>query len=438
MSSALGIAATAGVLQQLLQTGLGALKINDVLDVTTTKVTCLSPERIDSDADASQLNLFLYQTTRNPGWANMDLPSRDSRGERVASPALAIDLHFLVTAYGVADFHAEVLLGAAMQILHETPGMGREAIRIALKPGADKPQLPKQLALAGLADQLEQLRVTPLNLSMDELSRLWSAIQLPMRPSAAYQVSVVLIEAPRSERRALPVTAPPRVYVMPLRQLRIDRAEAADGPGTPVLPATRVRLSGAQFKANGMRVTANGIDASAGLSLSEDSTLELTLQTAVAAGLRAGIVALQVQQPQFMGDPPVEHQALESNLVALVLNPSAAFAVQAGVVDTVVGPITFKAGTIKVTLTPEVGLRQRVRLLLNQIDNAPGQPPRAYTFYAPDGNGIVAPAESSGTVLIPFRQVAAGKYLARVQVDAGISPLTMGPDGHFATPMVQP
>jgi hypothetical protein len=436
MSSALGIAATAGVLQQLLQTGLGALSIGDVLGASTTKVTCLSPERIDPEADASQLNLFLYQTTRNSGWANTDLPSRDSRGERIASPALSVDLHYLVTAYGVADFHAEVLLGAAMQLLHETPGMGRDAIRDALKPGPDKPQLPKQLALAGLADQLEQLRITPLNLSMDELSRLWSAIQLPMRPSAAYQVSVVLIEAGRSARTPLPVKTP-NLYVMPLRQPRIDRAEAADGPGTPVLPTTRLRLTGAKFKAPGVRVSANGIDASPGLILTEDSTLELTLQAAVAAGLRAGIVAMQVQQPQYMGDPPIEHEALESNLVALVLNPSATFGIEPGVVDTVVGAVTFKTGTIRITLAPEAGLRQRVSLLLNEVGNAPGQPPRAYTFNAPDGNGIVAPAEATAIVLIPFRQVAAGKYLARVQVDAGISPLTMGPDGRFATPVVQ-
>jgi hypothetical protein len=436
MSSALGIAATAGVLQQLLQAGVGALNIGDVLGEAAIKVTCLSPERIDPEADASQLNLFLYQTTRNAGWANMDLPSRDSRGERVASPALSLDLHYLVTAYGAADFHAEVLLGAAMQLLHETPGLGREAIRSALKPGVDKPQLPKQLALAGLADQLEQLRITPLNLSMDELSRLWSSIQLPMRPSAAYQVSVVLIEAGRSARSALPVRAP-KLYVMPLRQPRIDRAEAADGPGAPVLATTKVRLTGAKLKAPALRVSANGVDATAGLSLTEDSTLELTLQAAVAAGLRAGIVAIQVQQPQFMGDPPVEHQAIESNLAALVLSPDAGFAIEPGVESTVVGAVTFKTGIIRITLNPEAGLRQRVRLLLNQIDNAPGQAPRAYTFNAPDANGIAAPAEATATVLVPFRQVAAGKYLVRVQVDAGISPLAMGPDGRFATPMVR-
>lgn len=435
MSSALGIAATAGVLQQLLQAGMGALKIGDVLSVAAVKVSCLSPDRIDPKADASQLNLFLYQTTRNTGWANMDLPSRDSRGERVASPALSLDLHFLVTAYGAADFHAEVLLGAAMQLLHETPGLGREAIRNALKPAADKPQLPKQLALAGLADQLEQLRITPLNLSLDELSRLWSSIQLPMRPSAAYQVSVVLIEAGRSARSALPVKAS-NLYVMPLRQPRIDRAEAAEGPGAPVLATTRVRLSGARLKSPGVRVSANGIDATAGLSLTEDSTVELTLQTAVAAGLRAGIVAIQVQQPQYMGSPPVEHQAIESNLAALVLSPDATFTIEPGVESTVVGAVTYKTGTIRITLKPEVGLRQRVRLLLNEIDNPPGQAPRAYTFHAPDGNGIAAPAEAAATVLVPFRQVAAGKYLARVQVDAGISPLAMGPDGRFATPAV--
>src|SRR5690606_7189900 len=105
------------------------------------------------------------------------------RGERIANPALALDLNFLVAAYGVADFHAEVMLGAAMQILHDTPGLGRAAIRDLLTPGPSKPNLPAELQLAGLADQLEQLRITALNHSTDEVSRIWSALQTPARPS---------------------------------------------------------------------------------------------------------------------------------------------------------------------------------------------------------------------------------------------------------------
>jgi hypothetical protein len=437
MSSALGVAATAGVLRQMLQDGLAALKIGDVLDAATPTVSCMPADRIDLEASDSRLNLFLYQQTRNPGWANLDYPSRDSRGERIASPSLAIDLYFLVTAYGAADFHAEVLLGAAMQVLHETPALGREAIRAALKPGPSRPNMPKQLELAGLADQLEQVRITPLNYNLDDLARLWAAIQVPLRPSAAYQVSVVLIDAARSRRAALPVTAP-RIYVVPLRQPRIDRAEAADQPGGPILPSTTLRLTGANLKAPGMRVTVDGLDVTAGLARADDLTLELSVASALALGLRAGIAALQVLHPQLMGEPPTEHAAVESNLAAFVLSPDAVFGIEPGATSEVIGGVTYRSGQVKVTLSPRVTARQRVRLFLNEQDAPAGRAPFAYTFQAPDGNGVAAAATDADTVLIPYRRVAQGNYLARVQVDAGISPLTMGSDGRFAGPLVAP
>src|SRR5262249_14595862 len=150
MSTALGIAATTAVLQQILLDGLAALKVGDVLGSTPT-VSVLAPELIRSDANATQLNLVLYNQMRHPVQVNLGLHSRDGRGDRISNPALALDLYILVGAYGIADFHAEILLGAAMQILHETPALGRDVIRAALKPGNDKPNLPRQLELAGLA-----------------------------------------------------------------------------------------------------------------------------------------------------------------------------------------------------------------------------------------------------------------------------------------------
>ncbi|WP_426105217.1 DUF4255 domain-containing protein [Massilia sp. TSP1-1-2] len=435
MSSALGLAATAAVLQQMLQNGLSSLKIGDVLGITTPHVSCMPADRIDLEGAASQLNLFLYQQTRNPGWANMDLPSRDSRGERRTNPALALDLHFLVTAYGVSDFHAEVLLGAAMQILHESAVFGRAAIRAALKSGPAKPNLPVQLELAGLADQLEQLRITPLNFGLDDLARIWSAIQLPLRPSAAYQVSVVLIDSARSASTALPVRSA-NIYVAPFNEPRIDRVEAAGQPNGAILPDTVLRVSGARFKGPAMRVSASGLDVTGALSRREDAVLELTLLPAMASGLRSGVNTMQVQQMQLMGQPPVEHMGVESNLASFVLNPAASFSVEPGAVASVVGAVTYKSGKIKVTLTPRVGARQRVRLLLNALD--PAAAALAYTFQAPDGNGITAPATDTDVILIAYQHVVQGNYLARVQVDAGVSALQANADGRFFTPMVAP
>src|SRR5690606_88409 len=104
--------------------------------------------------------------------------------------------------------------------------------------------------------------------------------------------------------------------------------------------------------------------------------------------------------------------------------------------STVVDGITYISGTVRVRCTPRVGMRQRVRLLLNEKDPPAQRPALAYSFDAPDGNGIVEPDASTDEVGIAYRHVAQASYLARVQVDAGISPLELGPDGRFSSPEV--
>ncbi len=94
MTTALGMAATAAVLQQIIQNGFSAIKLDDLLGVQTINVSCIAPERISADSEIDQLNLFLYNQMRNPGWFNQDLPSRDARGDRISNPPLALDLHF--------------------------------------------------------------------------------------------------------------------------------------------------------------------------------------------------------------------------------------------------------------------------------------------------------------------------------------------------------
>ena len=207
MSSPLAIGAVSAVLRNLLDNGI----VEQVPLGTTVSVTASAPDTIKLDApdDPPQLNIFLHQVTPNAGWRNRDLPSRSSDGERLTNHALAVDLHYLITAYGRTDFQAEILLGYAMHLLHERPILDRAAIRRALDPSPlDVSMLPptfQVLAASDLADQMEAIRITPTVMPIEEMSKLWSAIQSHYRPSAAYQVSVVLIDAKRAARSPLPV-----------------------------------------------------------------------------------------------------------------------------------------------------------------------------------------------------------------------------------------
>jgi hypothetical protein len=210
MSSPLAIAAVTATMCDLLNNGLVD---HDLSAVGSFSVTAVPPDRVETGStETNRLNLFLYQVTPNPGWRNVGEPSRDARDPRVrlSNPPLALDLHYMLTAYGSADWAAEVLLGFGMEVLHEARVLTRQNIRDALaSPSPVTPALipkdPQGRSAIDLADQIELVKIAPHYLSADELSRLWTAMQAKYRPTMAYQVSTVLIQSTRPTRAPLPV-----------------------------------------------------------------------------------------------------------------------------------------------------------------------------------------------------------------------------------------
>lgn len=210
MSNALAIAAVTAVLKDLLDNAVIDHSLSNVVGDRVT-ITALPPDRIGAGGDdIVQLNLFLYNVEPNPGWRNVGLPSRNNEGQRLTNPPLAIDLYYLLSAYGVQDFDSEILLGYAMQTLHEMPVLTRDAIRKALEPvspvdGSSLPVGMKDLSASDLAEQVEMIKISPHTISTEETSKLWSAFQAKYRPSVAYHVSVVIIESKYQIRSPLPV-----------------------------------------------------------------------------------------------------------------------------------------------------------------------------------------------------------------------------------------
>jgi hypothetical protein len=211
MSTALAIASVTAVLRDLLNDGFVNNNVSGVLGSSVT-VSVLAPDRVvpPSASEASQINLFLYLVTPNSGWRNEQLPSRDGSGrQRLSNAPLALDLHYLLSVYSGGDLHAEILLGYAMQLLHEMPVLTRAAIRTALNPspdvGTNLPPSLRALTDSGLEDQVELVKLTPQFLNTEEMSKLWTAMQSHFRPTAAYTASVVLIEAQQPTRSPLPV-----------------------------------------------------------------------------------------------------------------------------------------------------------------------------------------------------------------------------------------
>lgn len=199
MSSALSLASVTALLKSLLENGLATAGVTSKLGGDAT-VSALPPDRVTSGADEkAQLNVYLYHITPHNAMRNTVPPASGQNGHR----PLALELHYLLTAYGSQDYQTEILLGHALQLLHETPVLERERIRSslsALSHTRDRRVIPApqaSLAQSPLADQVERITITPEFLSTEEISKLWSALQAKYRPSATYKVSAVFIDGVR-------------------------------------------------------------------------------------------------------------------------------------------------------------------------------------------------------------------------------------------------
>ena len=434
MSNALAIASVTAVLKEVLSNGLKALKVGNIVggDVTVSSVP---PDRIDvtGTEDPTQLNLFLHQTTFNQGWRNVGLPTRNANGDRVDDNPLALNLHYLLTAYGAKDFYSEIVLGHAMQLLHETPVLTRDSIRKAF--AAPPAAWPPALVTSELADQVEQIKITPEVLNTEEISKLWSAINAHYRPTAAYQVTVVLIESSRPTKNALPVAAR-NVYVVPFDQVVIDSVANAADEAAPITALSTLLIKGAQLRADDMQVLIGGIDLTATVSDLRETQITLVFPGPLPAGMYAGIQTVQVRHLRKMGTPEVDHAGVESNVEAFVLHPIVTPNAPTAVVAAVVDGVNVKSGKIKIDFNPKVEKTQRVVMLLNELNPPANLVARAYSFKAAPGNGVVDPNTETASVTIAFKNVIPGDYLVRVQVDGAESSLEIDGTGKYATPKV--
>lgn len=193
MSNSLAIAAVTLTLRNLLDHAVSS-------EVSGASVTMQAPDVFAAPSTSNHVNLFLYHTTIDAAFRNSDMPRQVRPGE-TGQPPLALNLYYLLTAYGLGDDAIEPLshrlLGRAMSVLHDHPVLSAADIRAAIPVATPQPY--------DLFDQIERVRIIPQPLTGDDMSKLWTMFQAKYRPSAAYQVAVVLIESNRPARTPLPV-----------------------------------------------------------------------------------------------------------------------------------------------------------------------------------------------------------------------------------------
>lgn len=191
MSNALAIATVTTALAQIVRTA--AQSVVAGADVLTER----PPATPGTDP---RVRLFLYQVSPNPALRNDDLPLRSPDGTLVKRPTVALDLYFLLAFYGnEAELEAQRMLGAVVRDLHEKPVLTRQMI-------ADAVASQTFLDSSDLGGAAEQVKLTPLGLPLEEMSKLWSVFfQTPYALSVAYRGTVVLIESAETGQPAPPV-----------------------------------------------------------------------------------------------------------------------------------------------------------------------------------------------------------------------------------------
>jgi Pvc16 N-terminal domain len=259
---------------------------------SATHVTLLPPG--DALPSGLGVNLYLYRVMESPFTRNRDWPgsftSPPSQG-----PALGLHLSYLLTPFAAAPDpassvgdDAHTMLGAAMLTLHENPVINNVHI-----PGFDADAvLP-----AYLLNSYEQIKITLAATSIEELSKIWAAINQPYRLSVAYDVSLVELTPTPPPPVEGGIVLSTGINVVTLSPPRLDRLTPAVGAlahvnGSGALAANQLMIAGSGFsfpgqtpavRVGGQEATINSAPAPT------DTALTVTLPTDLDAGPQADV-----------------------------------------------------------------------------------------------------------------------------------------------------
>ncbi|GAA0488716.1 DUF4255 domain-containing protein [Streptomyces olivaceiscleroticus] len=218
MSNALAVATVTQALALLIEHNL-----HPEIDMAVSVETRKPPAEPALDPT---ITVFCYQVTHNPSMRNNDLVTRAADGTLLKRPAAAIDLHYLISAYGEeTELVGQRLIGSVVRTLHEIPVLPKELIEEACR----RPFLVG----SDLAESLQRVRFTPTQMDVDETSKLWGMLHnTPYSLSVVYQASLILLDGHEKPLPAKPVRKPD-VRVLPF-----------GAPGAPERPSAQPEAAG--------------------------------------------------------------------------------------------------------------------------------------------------------------------------------------------------
>jgi hypothetical protein len=377
MSDYRAIGGVSATLRQLLLDGMEE----------NAEVTIAPPDA--ENEDPPRINLFLYRLEESASLKNQDLPGL-APGGGFGNPPLALELYYMLTAYAPEDDDraAQELLGDAMRSLHESPIVPKNKLDPSVEP------------------LFESVRICFQPMTLDDLTKIWSATTKPMRTSVCYRVTAVQIESRAQRQYNRPVAEPPeggpriaaqaisRPVIRRVLVIRQGDATQRERPVAYVRIGDKLVIRGTSF-ASPTRVFLGELDATASMeSGATESRIVVTIPDD--AQLQPGAITVRVQTDVMLGEPPVAHRGFASNLGVFVLTPLA-------------GAATFSAGPPRrVTITGS-RLFQNERPCFTLIGD---------TLF--ESAGYASAAETQLEIDLP-NTMPAGNYPVRVRVNGAES-----------------
>lgn len=396
MSNSLAIATVTGALATRVQGLLNGAGLSGLQVVAGHPKT----------SSASGVYITLYHLSANSALRNLDLPTRGPDGTTRQRPVLALTLRYLFSFIGDPDvFESERLAGLVLADLHARPVIGPDEISAFLETLASN----HALRASDLVNQPERVKLTPVNLDTEELSRVWGLFnQGVFALSMAWDATAVLLDGTTEPSIGLPV-AQVGLAVRPSVAPRLARVYE-ESSRQPVVEATQtIRIEGGGLLGQTTHVVIGPARRAVGAADMVDGTLRVPLGSV--SGLRPGVQTVVVEHtveiPGAAGDGL--RPAGSSNALALMVLPALGAASYS-----TAGP----APEVRIAVTPLPAVDQNVELFLEA-----GNERRSSRTFAIDGSEVVFPVPA----------IPAGSWRIRLVVDGAANRPSMT-DGVYSGP----
>ncbi|MBE9004760.1 DUF4255 domain-containing protein [Fortiea sp. LEGE XX443] len=409
MSNYLAIATVTATLQRTLQASVQ-------LDVDGARVTTVRPDRLNGATPEAGVNVYLYDILLNSAWRSADLRQRHSDEKYTKRSQTGLDLYYLLTCYGNdVELEPQRLMGSIVRTLNSKSMITQEMIRETVADSTFT-----FLADSNLAEQVEAIAISPVDMNIEEISKIWTVFfQTPYSLSLGYKASVILIDSGDIPKKPLPVRNIQR-HVTPYQPAiahikvaeELSKLWQTQNATTPLILATSTLLiQGNKLNADITQVRIGNVTATPQTVTEKQITLDIS--TIPIQSLRAGVQSLQVIHPQ---------QQVSSNVLPILLRPT----IQEITISNLHGRGNDpRSADINVKVNFTIDKTQQVTLVLTELSFTQFT---GYSFEQTKNR-----RNNTNSITFAITDCLPGNYLVRLVVDGAESLLSVDTDPNSPT-----